>query len=235
MSEPHMNYTLLIYGLIFLAMSLTFMGKVRKVTTSPLKNVFWAFTAFSIMKATSILSGLSIGFFSSENMLSVNNMFPVVIISILIAICSVMSNIFLFHFGISMLTYKTSIRINYKIFPILLLIGFMSLYFSGTIDLHNAERLSRHSFGFSGAFLGSLGCFNLFSIKKASGNKKLLSWLIIYGIALLLYSLTEGIITNPILGIQVELLRLISAVVLLTSSFIVTLLKEDRDERIGFI
>jgi hypothetical protein len=110
------------------------------------------------------------------------------------------------------------------------------LYFSGIIELPNAERMSRYSLGFNGAFLGSIGYFNIYKIKKASGEKRLLSGLILYGIALLVYSLTEGIIINPVFGIQVEFLRLLSAIVLLISSFfVVDLLKEDKKNRIGFV
>lgn len=225
MLEPYMNYISLIYGLIFLVISFIFLRKTGKTTSSSLKNIFWAFTAFSIMKAMSVLSGLSIAFFPLP-----------AVINTFTTISYVISNIFLFHFGISILTYKTAIRINYKIFPFLLVIVYTSLYFSGIIELPNAERISRYSLGFNGAFLGSIGYFNIYKIKKASGEKRLLSGLILYGIALLVYSLTEGIIINPVLGIQVEFLRLLSAIVLLISSFfVVDLLKEDKKNRIGFI
>jgi hypothetical protein len=112
----------------------------------------------------------------------------------------------------------------------------MALYFSGIIDLYNAERISRYSFGFNGAFLGSMGCFNLFKTKVNPEEKRLPLGFIICGIALFSYALTEGIITNPLFGIQIELLRLFTAIVLFVSSFfVVDLLKEEKHTKIGFI
>jgi len=236
LKPSHINYIYLIYGLIFLAMSIIPAGKARRVTSPTIKNIFWSFTAFSTTKALSIFSGLSIKLISSDEMLSVNNVFALIIINPLAIISSVISSVFLLHFGISILTYKTSIRINYKVFSILLFLVYMTLYFSGIIDLHSAERISRYSFGFNGAFLSSIGCFNLFKTKVNSEEKGLPSGLIICGIAFFLYALTEGIITNPISGIPIELLRLFTAIVLFISSFfVVDLLKEERYDRIGFI
>ncbi len=231
-----MTYISMIYGLIFFAMSLIFVWKTRKAIASPFRNIFWAFTAFSIMKAISILSGLSLELFSSDDMLLVNNMSPAVIINTFSLISSGISNVVLYHFGISMLTHRGSIRLDYKIFPVILFLLYMSLYFLGIVPPHELEKISRHSFGLNGAFLGSIGCFNLFKIKRASGEKKLLSGLIACGIGLILYSFTEGFISNPVFGIQVELLRIFSAIVLFISSFfVVDLLKSEKKDRVGFI
>jgi hypothetical protein len=113
----------------------------------------------------------------------------------------------------------------------------MALYLSRTVEPRTVEIISRYSFGFNGAFLGSIGCLNLYNImKRDSKEGRLLSGLIICGITLLLYSFTEGIITKPFLGIPIELLRILSAIALLISSFfIVDLLKEEKEKRIGFI
>ncbi len=239
MLEPLTKYTSLIYGLIFLAMSLTLLWKTRKTITSPFRNIFWAFTAFSAMKTTSILSGLSIGFLPSDGMQLLNNMPLVVTISTLSSLSimsSGISNVFLFHFGISILIYKTSVRIDYKVFPVILFMLYMILYFSGIIEPRDVEKISRYSFGLNGAFLGGIGCFNLFKIKKTSGKNNSLSGLITYGFALLFYSFTEGIITNPVLGFQVEVLRIFSAIILfITSLFAIDLLKKEKGNRIGFI
>ncbi len=235
MLEPHIKYTSLIYGLIFLAMSLFLAGKTRKAISPSSRNIFWAFTAFSIMKAMSIFLGFSIEFFPSNDMLLENDMSPVVIARALAVISSEISNLFLFHFGISILTYKASLRINYKIFPALLFSVYAILNLSGIIEPLISDKISRQSFGFTGAFLASFGCFNLYKLKRASEGGKLLSGPITSGIALLFYSFTEGIIENPILGVQVELLRLLSAIVLLTVSFFVVNLLKEKENRIGFI
>ncbi|MDP3296150.1 MAG: hypothetical protein Q8N09_00910 [Thermodesulfovibrionia bacterium] len=113
----------------------------------------------------------------------------------------------------------------------------MSLFLSGIIEFYSAERISRYSFGFNGAFMGSLGCFNLYTInRKHHGEKKMLLWYITCGIALFFYAGTEGIIIKPILGISVEILRLFSSITLLISAFfIVELPKQEHRDRIGFI
>jgi hypothetical protein len=114
----------------------------------------------------------------------------------------------------------------------------MSFIFSGIIEIHSAERISRQSLGFNGAFLGSIGCLNLFKInKKHEGEKRLLIGLILGSISLLFYAITEGIIVTPVLGIKIEILRLMSAIALLISfPFFIELLKEEPHKaKIGFI
>jgi len=111
----------------------------------------------------------------------------------------------------------------------------MGLYFSQIVEPAKAETISRYSFGFNGAFLGSIGCFNLYYMKRDSKEKKLLSGLIISGIAFLLYAFTEGIITKPLWGIKIEILRTFSAIVLLVSSLLIVELLKEEKERIGFI
>ena len=232
------HYISLLYSLTFLIISFILIREMKKITSSPLKNIFWSFTAFIITKTTFIISDLSLNFLVLDNIFLSNNIHPfIVIINTLSVVFSIISNVFLFHFGISILTYKTSIRIDYKIFPMFLFIIYISLFLSGIIEFYSAERISRYSFGFNGAFLGSLGCFNLYNInKKHHGEKKMLSWYITCSIALFFYAGTEGIIIKPVMGISVEILRLLSSITLLISAFfIVELPKEERRDRIGFI
>ncbi len=233
----HTKYIALFYGLIFLGMSLFFLWKTRKTTSSPIKNIFWAFTAFLVIKAMSTLSELSLNFFVSDTLFSTKNMPLVALSNALSIISSITSNVFLFHFGISILTYKTSIRIDYKFFPVVLFIIYMGLILSGIIEINTAERISRYSFGFNGAFLGSIGYFNLYNMaKKHHGEKRLLLGHIICGTAIFFYAITEGVIIKPVLGIQVEILRLLTAITLFISSFyILELQKEEHKDRIGYV
>jgi len=234
MPAPHIKYISLMYGLIFLAASLLLFWKTKKTASPSLKNILWALSAFSITKAMSIIPGMYTESILPDIIYPTNK--TLTEISYITTITSVLSNLFLFHFGISMLTFKTSMRINYKYFPLLLVAAYASLYFSGIIDLQNAEKISRQSFLVNGALLGSIGCFNLFNSKKTFKNNKSAPLFIIYGSALLFYALTEGIISKPVLTIDVEFLRLLSALFLLSISFfIIDLFEEDRGRRIGYI
>jgi hypothetical protein len=204
---------------------------------SAFKDILWSFNAFLIIKSLSILSGLPFYVFGWENINVMNTSSPIINLQGVSVVCSVISNVFLFHFGISMLTYKTTPRFNYKIFPVILFVLYICLVLSGVIKIETAEQVSRHSLGFNGAFLGSIGCLNLLNLSKRHlTEKRVLPGLYFSGIALLLYAVTEGIIVQPVFGIRVEFLRFFSALALLFPSiFLIELLKEEPKERIGFI
>ncbi len=236
MPEIYANKIPLLNALVFFFAAIYLLWKTKSARSSHLKNIFWAFIAFAMLKSTSIFAGLFISFFPSGKEMLVNNMMPAVILDTLHEISYVISNVFLFHFGISIIAFKTSLRIDFKIFPVLLFVAFMFLYVSGIVDPKDLERISSYGFGLNGAFLGCMGCFNIFKIKLKSGSKRMLAGLILLGTALIFFPFTEGIITSPILGVRVDMLRLIIAVILSISSIMITdLLKEDRKDRIGFV
>ncbi|HDZ61757.1 MAG TPA: hypothetical protein ENH40_01260 [Nitrospirae bacterium] len=242
MFEHFTKYIQLLYGLIYLAASIVLILKARKAVTTPLKDILWGFAGFTIMKALSIFSGLAT-VFSPETMPLTNNTLPMetvffIVLDTLHMEASVISNVFLLHFGISILSYKTSIRINYKVFAALLVLAFFVLHLTGIIPFDATEEISRKSFGFNGALLGCVGCLNLFYIKiqKKPGRKILFAGLAFCSIALLSFAFAEGIISEPVFEIPVIQLRLLSAVAILLSSFFITgLLKEEKGSRIGFV
>jgi hypothetical protein len=217
-----------VYGLLYLAISLIIMSRAKKLKTSPAKNIFWSFTAFSAMKFLSIFSGLSAELFPPDY-ITLNNH-----VSNLTAVSSIVSNVFLFHFGISILTYRTSMRIDYKIFPLLLLTGYIGLHLLGIIEFTDSEIISRYSFGFDGALLGGIGCIKLYKMKKESGSNSFSSGLVTCGIALILFAFTEGFILKPLFGIKVNNLRTLAAFSLFISSFFLAdLLKEEEKKKIA--
>lgn len=236
MSFSSSDYSSTLYGLLFLATSCILTIKARKLTTSPAKNIFWSLIAFSIMKSLSIiiriLSGLDFAGYDITGD----------IFTALYTVSCIISNVFLFHFGISALTYNTLMKLDYKIFPVLLLIGFMTLNMLGLIEFSKAEEISRYSFGFNGALLGGIGCFNIYKIKKSINGIKTMSWFITCGIALILLAFTEGIITRSTLGVRLDYLRIFSASILFISSFyFADLIKEEKKQvvkgknKIGFV
>ncbi len=242
MLKPFTEYIQLIYGLIYLVASIVLIWKTRKVSTTSLKDILWAFTGFSIMKALSILPGWSI-VMSPETLPLINNTLSleavfIIVLDTLRIEASVISNVFLLHFGIAILGYKTSIRINYKVVAALLVLAFFVLHLTGIISLDTTEEISRRSFGFNGALLGCVGCLNLFyiKIKKNTGEKILLTGLVLCSVALLFYAFAEGIISEPVFDIPVKHIRILSAAAILLSSFFITgLLKEEKGRRIGYV
>lgn len=83
-----------------------------------------------------------------------------------VTMASGVSNIFLFHFGISLLTYKINTKINYKVFPVILFTAYMILYISGIVSQSDLESKSRLSFGYNGAILSFVGCVNYYYEKE---------------------------------------------------------------------
>ncbi len=212
-------------------MSFVLIKKSRRATDAHLKNIFWALTVFAIMKAGASIA--SYEWFFADTPLYVSTLAANSRIMF-----AVIANIFLFHFGISILTYKIETRIDYKIFPVLLFIGYMLLYVSGSIEASELEKTSRFSFGYNGAILGFVGCINLYiNKKKRGGRRKVLYGLLLLGGGLLAYAITEGILsstTSP--GIRTKILEVITAGILATATVLVTdLMKKETSSKIGFI
>jgi hypothetical protein len=115
---------------------------------------------------------------------------------------------------------------------------YITFVVTGIIELNSAERISRHTLGFNGAFLGGIGCISLYNIFKKNRRTKrnLLLGLAGTAIALLFYATTEGIVLQPLLGISVVIMRLFSGIMLfIMCFFFVELLKEEQRDRIDYI
>ncbi len=220
-----------IYIAFFLFMSFVLIKKSHGASDSHLKNIFWALTVFAIMKAGASVASYKWLFVDTPlyiSTLAANSR----------VMFAVISNIFLFHFGISILTYKIETRIDYKIFPVLLFVGFMILYLSGSVETAELEKTSRFSFGYNGAVLGFVGCINLYlNKKKRGGRRRVLYGLLLLGGGLLAYAITEGILSaTNVPGIGTKILEVITAGILATASLLVTdLMKKETSRKIGFI
>lgn len=220
-----------IYIALFLFMSFVLIKKSHRATDAHLKNIFWALTVFAIMKAGASIA--SYEWFFADTPLYIST-----IAANSRIMFAVIANIFLFHFGISILTYKIETRIDYKIFPVLLFIGYMLLYVSGSIESSELEKTSRFSFGYNGAILGFVGCINLYlNKKKRGGRRKVLYGLLLLGGGLLAYAITEGILSSTNTpGTFTKILEVVTAGILAAASVLVTdLMKKETSRKIGFI
>jgi len=226
-----MKIASLIYISFLLLTTIVLIIRTKYAATSHFKNVFWALTAFSIMKLTSfvITQGQSIVDMPAD-------------ISILFdtfsTMTSVGSNIFLFHFGISILTYKISTHINYKIFPVLILLGYILLSFTGIFEPSEFEKVSKFSLGYNGSILGFVGCINLYLDKKKEALHKNMSLygLILLGVFLLAYAITDGIIITATYTMLIYILRAASAGMFAVSVLMLNdIMKEGSAKRISFV
>jgi len=212
-------------------MSFVLIKKSRGARDAHLKNIFWALTVFAIMKSGASIAAY--GWFSSSTPSYLSSFVDNSRIMF-----AVISNIFLFHFGISILTYRIDTRIDYKIFPVLLFVGYMILYLSGSVETSELEKTSRFSFGYNGSILGFVGCINLYLYKKRTGGRRrVLYGLLLLGGGLIAYAITEGILSSSRTpGIGTKILEVITAGILATATVLVTsLLKKETSRKIGFI
>lgn len=156
-----------------------------------------------------------------------------------VTMASVVSNIFLFHFGISLLTYKINTKINYKVFPVILFTAYMILYISGIVSQSDLESKSRLSFGYNGAILSFVGCVNYYYEKRKTLNSlKIKYGLLLLAIAFIFYALTEGILSSSsnIKKETMEIFRVLSTLLLTISSIAIKdILNEQKAKNIGFL
>lgn len=219
-----------IYISFFLFATIVLIIRTKYAATSHFKNAFWALTAFSIMELTSfVITQWQSIVDMPANISILFDTFSIV--------TSVSSNIFLFHFGISILTYKTSTHIDYKIFPVLILLGYILLYFTGIFEPSEFEKVSKFSLGYNGSILGFVGCINLYLDKKKALHKNIsLYGLILLGVFLLTYAITNGIIIATTYTMLIYILRVASAGMFAVSVLMLNdIMKEESAERISFV
>ncbi len=220
-----------IYVLFLVLSSVVLISKSLRFASSHFKNIFWSLAVFAIMKALSALALYAGGASGLPGDVAE-------LIGKSRSLFAVVANIFLFHFGISILTYKVETWIDYKIFPLLLLIGFMVLFISGAVETSDLETTSRFSFGYNGSILGFVGCLNLyFDRKKRGGRRRILYGLLLLGAGLLAYAITEGVVSSSsIQGMSSGLLDVITAGMLATASLLANdLMKREVSGKIGYI
>lgn len=219
-----------IYISFLLFTTIVLIIRTKYAVTPHFKNVFWALTAFSIMKLTSfiITQGQSIVDMPANTS---------ILFDTFSIMTSVGSDIFLFHFGISILTYKTSTHIDYKIFPVLILLGYILLYFTGIFEPSELEKVSRFSLGYNGSILGFVGCINLYLDKKKALHKDIsLYGLILLGVFLLAHAITDGFIITATYTMLIYILKAASAGMFAVSVLMLNnLMKEESAKRISFV
>jgi hypothetical protein len=137
---------------------------------------------------------------------------------------NVVSNVFLLHFGIELITYKLPHRNIYRVFPLFLFIGYLVLFMFGIFDSFEAERIARFSFGYNGALLSSVACFSLYNTLKKSGNVKATKGILATGLGLIIYSIFDGLAEAPISGVPIHVFRMFSGIILMAASFYLTAL-----------
>lgn len=217
-----------VYLILLLFTTIVLVLKTRSARDSNFKNIFWALSAFIAMKTCAsplVRSGLNelpeaVSIFGES----------------FVIMASVVSNIFLFHFGISLLTYKSNFKVDYRIFPVVLFTGYMILYASGIVETENLDRTSKFSFAYNGAILSCVGCLNLYYEKRKVLSLKIKYGLILLGTGFLLYALTEGIFSSFLGAQALEILKVISAGSFAISSLTIRdLLNEQKAKNIGFL
>src|SRR3989338_2416883 len=153
MVETYIKYIPVINGAIFFLAANILIYKTRRASSSSIKNIFWAFTAFCVMKSMSLLSAAPLKIFPANEIMLGENMLLTIILNVITGLSLVISNVFLFHFGISMATYKMSVRIDFKVFPVILFVAYLIMYFSKMMSPQDIEKISLYGFAFSGTFL----------------------------------------------------------------------------------
>ncbi|MBI4654700.1 MAG: hypothetical protein HY752_06855 [Nitrospirae bacterium] len=203
-------------------------AKTKHAAPSRFKNVFWALTAFVIMKLiTSVIT-------QGQSIIDTTSYISILLESFR-GMASVVSNVFLFHFGISILTYKINTRIDYKIFPVLLLLGIIMFYLTGIFQPSEFEKISRFSFGYNGAILGFVGCINLYLDKRETlRNDISLYGLILLGVFLLMYAVTDGVLAPH--ALSNKMIKTISAGVVAAASLMLNnFIKKEGTKKVGFV
>lgn len=220
-----------IYIAFLLTASAVLVIKTRTAPNSQFKNIFWALASAVIMKTSATIAGY-------ERLISGLPLYEYALITNFSDMSAVVSNIFLFHFGVSILTYKIKTLIDYKIFPTLLFAGYMILYISGIIDPAELSMTSRISFGYNGAILGCVGCVNIYyERRKECAKDTVIYGFLLLGMGLFIYSVTEGLLTTKVFSMyMISMFKVVSAAILAMSAVTVTdLMKEERTRRIGFV
>ncbi len=221
-------------SLIYLALlsfaSVFLVIKTRTAPTSHYRNIFWALASAVIMKASACITGYQA--------FTINlPIYQYALIDNFSTLSAVVPNIFLFHFGISIITHKVRTIIDYKVFPIVLFAGYIMLYISGVIDTAALSSTSKLSFGYNGAILGCVGCVNLYYEKRKTQEKNnALYGLLLLGLGLFTYAATEGILSLSIFPkITIDVLNILSAGMIAASSLTVTDLMKEHRGKIGFV
>jgi hypothetical protein len=230
MTRDILFYSYIIYGLSFIAMFVLLFRSVTKASNKTYADVFYSLAAFASSKSLSILAD---GVRQYTNLAFDAYGLTLLNISTML---NVISNVFLLHFGIELITQKLPHRNIYRGFPLLLFIGYLVLFTTGVFGPLEASRIARFSFGYNGAVLSSVACFSLYYSLKQSKNIRAPKGILATGIGLIIYSIFDGLTEDAISGVPINVFRMFSAVILMAASFyLVALFDEKKIRKIDYV
>lgn len=223
-------YVFVIYGSSFLLMFIILIRAVRKSPSEKYVEAFYMLAAFANSKSLSILAEGTRLFTEVKLDLYGLTLFNVS------TMMNVISNVFLLHFGIEIITYRMSARNIYRVFPVLLFMGYVILYMFGIFDTVEADSIARFGFGYNGAILSSIACFSFYYSQRQIKDSKVLMGILATGIGLIFYSIFDGLAEEPIGDIPIQVFRMFSAIILAASSFyIARLFKEKKIQKVDYV
>jgi hypothetical protein len=230
MTKDLLFYVYVTYCLSFVVMFVLLFRSVTNATNKKYADVFYSLAAFTSTKSLSILA--------DGVRMYTNLTFDVYGLTLLniSTMLNVISNVFLLHFGIELITLKLPHRNIYRIFPLLLFAGYLTLFTTGVFDPLEANQIARFSFGYNGAVLSSVACFSLYYSLRQSKNIRAPKGILATGVGLIIYSVFDGLTENPISGVPIYVFRMFSAVILTAASFdLVALFDEKKIRKIDYV
>lgn len=223
-------YVFLIYGLSFLLLFFVLFTAIRKATARTYVYVFYMLAAFAISKCFSVWAdGLRL--FTGAAI----DLYGLTLVN-LSTIFTVVSNVFLFQFGVELITYRLPTRNIFRMLPVLLFGGYIILFALGLIETFDANTIGRKSFGYNGAILSSVALVSLYYTLRQSRNVRMLRGILAAGLGFIFYSVFEGVIEKPISGIPIYVFRMFSAIILAAASFyLVELSDKNKARRVDYV
>jgi hypothetical protein len=223
-------YIFLLYGLSFIVMFTILIRAINKATVRTYVDAFYMLAAFANIKSLAIVVD-GIRLFAGSKIY----LYSLILVNVS-SMLNVISNVFLLHFGIELITYKAPHRKIYRIFPLLLFIGYLVLYVSGIFDALEVTSMARFGFCYNAAILSSVACLTLYYSLKQSKNVKVPKGILATALGLILYSIFEGLTEKPISGVSIYIFRMFSAIILMAASwYLVALFDEKKICKIDYV
>lgn len=213
--EP-LFYIFFVYGLSFLLMAYLVIKGAMRVVAGPLVFSFYMLVLFGLTHGITeivdwvrfILKTLGGGEAKGLTYLSQTSL--------------VISFVFLFQFGLNLLTYQSGKRSFIRAIPVVLFVAFLMIVLAmGITDILKIGLLGRYTFGFMGSVLSSVALFMAGKTMKFLGNRKLVRGLNIAAAGFACYAVFGGLIITPIAGIPIQLFRSACAITIAFSTFAV--------------
>lgn len=214
MSQP-LTYVFLIYGLSFIIMFFLLYRELRNAETDLYKDAFWMLAAFALCKGFSVwadAADLMVGEITDLYGLTADNLSKVF---------SVLSNIFILQISIGLMTFKSPHSNIYRLFPVILFSGYVTLFLMGVIERIDADMIGRSNFGYNGGVLMSVALINLYQVQKHTKKILLLRGIMGLAIGFALYSIFDGMIREPVMGVSIYMFRMFCAIVITAASYYV--------------